>query len=88
MAKAFRVGDCVRIPDGRIGRIREKSGRNYRVRVRRKTSATDQFVVLTATDLTHVDCPKGWMSPSGYARYLAKTLAKFRQRRSDSRRST
>jgi hypothetical protein len=25
MARTFRVGDCVRIPDGRIGRVREAS---------------------------------------------------------------
>jgi hypothetical protein len=51
MAKAWRMGDCVRLPDGRIGRVRAKSAGQYRVRVRRTTSATHQFLTLTAKDL-------------------------------------
>lgn len=80
MARTFRVGDCVRIPDGRIGRVREVSGGNYRVRVRRATSATHQFRTFAAGSLKRVNCPKGWMSPTGYARYLKVTLAKMRAR--------
>jgi hypothetical protein len=81
MARAWRVGDCVRIPDGRIGRVRDVSGGKYRVRVRRTTSATHQFLMFAARVLKRADCPKGWMSPEGYARYLRVTLAKMRQRR-------
>ena len=84
MARTFRVGDCVLIPDGRIGRVREASGRTFRVRVRRATSATHQFLMFAAGDLKRVDCPKGWMSPEGYARYLKVTLAKMRQRQARS----
>jgi hypothetical protein len=40
------MGDCVRIPDGRIGRVREFSKGKYRVRVRRMTSATHQFLTF------------------------------------------
>jgi hypothetical protein len=87
MTRAWRVGDCVRIPDGRIGRVREASGGKYRVRVRRTTSATHQFLVFAAKDLQRVECPKGWMSPGGYARYLRVTLAKMRQRQAAARRS-
>jgi hypothetical protein len=87
MAKAVRVGDCVRIPDGRLGRVREVSGGKCRVRVRRTTSATHQFLTFAGKDLKRADCPKGWMSPEGYARYLRVTLAKMRQRRAGSRRS-
>jgi len=36
--------------------------------------------MLTVKDLRRVDCPKGWMSPAGYLRYLRVTLAKMRQR--------
>lgn len=36
---------------------------------------------LGARDLKRVDCPAGWMSPDGYARYLRKTLAALRGRR-------
>jgi hypothetical protein len=70
MARAFQEGDCVRLPDGRIGRVRGVSGGRYRVRVRRKTSATHQFLLFAAKELKRVDCPKGWMSPEGYMRYL------------------
>jgi len=84
MARTFRVGDCVRIPDGRIGRVREASRGKCRVRVRRATSATHQFLMFAAGDLKGVDCPKGWMSPGGYVRYLKVTLAKMRQRKARS----
>ena len=84
MVRSFRVGDCVRIPDGRSGRVRDVAGRKYRVRVRRATSATHQFLMFAAGDLKRVDCPKGWMSPEGYARYLKVTLAKMRQRQARS----
>jgi hypothetical protein len=87
MARSFRVGDCVRIPDGRIGRVREVSGGKYRVRVRRTTSATHQFLMFAVGDLNRVDCPKGWMSPEGYVRYLEVTLAKMRQRQARSRKA-
>jgi hypothetical protein len=84
MARSFRAGDCVRIPDGRIGRVREVSGGKYRVRVRRETSATHQFLMFAARDLKRVDCPKGWMSPEGYMRYLKVTLVEMRQRQARS----
>ncbi len=88
MARPFVVGDCGRIPDGRIGRVREVTGGRYRVRVRRKTSNTDQFVEFAAEDLERVDCPKGWMSPEGYARYLDATLAKMKERGAAKGRDT
>jgi hypothetical protein len=87
MARTFREGDCVRIPDGRIGRVREVSSGKCRVRVRRATSATHQFLMFAAGKLTRVDCPKGWMSPAGYVRYLKVTLAKMRQRQANAGKS-
>jgi hypothetical protein len=80
MASKFQVGDCVRVPDGRIGRVRSRAGRKLRVRVRRRTSATHQFLLLAPGALRRVDCPEGWMSPAGYRRYLKPTLAKLRAR--------
>jgi hypothetical protein len=80
MAAKFHVGDCVRVPDGRIGRIRARAGRRLRVRVRRRTSATHQFLLLPPGDLRLMACPEGWMSPAGYRRYLRPTLAKLRAR--------
>ncbi len=72
-------GDCVRIPDGRIGRVREKVGNKWRIRVRRKTSDTHQFLLFLREELQPIDCPRGWMSPDGYNRYLKVTLAKLRR---------
>ncbi|HEV3166984.1 MAG TPA: hypothetical protein VGZ22_23445 [Isosphaeraceae bacterium] len=82
MANRFRLGDCVEIPDGRIARVRESIGGKYRVRVRRQTSETHQFLLFAAADLKRVDCPKGWMSEEGYVRYLKATLAKMEERKS------
>ena len=80
MSRRFDVGDCVRVPDGRVGRVRAIEAGRYRVRVRRRTSATHQFLLLRAGELSRVQCPAGWMSPAGYRRYLRPTLAKMRQR--------
>ena len=80
MVSSIQAGDCARIPGGRIGRVRNTVGNAYRVRVRRKTSQSHQFLMFAATDLPRVDCPKRWMSPAGYLRYLRATLAKMRQR--------
>jgi hypothetical protein len=68
MDESFKVGDCVPIPDGRIGRVREVMGPHRKVRVRRTTSETHRFLKVIADDLEPVDCPKGWMSPEGYVR--------------------
>jgi len=78
MTKSFVIGGCVKIPDGRIGRVREKINNRYKVRVRRKTSSSHQFLFFDAHELSSVDCPKGWMSVEGYNRYLKKTLAKMK----------
>ncbi len=77
----IQPGDCVKIPDGRIARVREYKEDAYRVRVRRKTSNTHQFLLLPKDSLTVVPCPKGWMSPEGYNRYLKATLEKMRLRK-------
>jgi hypothetical protein len=86
MGKTLSVGDCVRIPDGRIGRVRQAAGGRCRVRVRRRTSATNQLLTFVSNDLERVDCPKGWMSADGYARYLRVTLKKMRQRQAAQRK--
>jgi hypothetical protein len=76
----IKPGDCVKIPDGRIARVRDRIEGVYRVRVRRKTSQTHQFLELYKDDLIKVECPKGWMSPEGYNQYLKVTLEKMRAR--------
>ncbi len=80
MPPEIKAGDCVKIPDGRIGRVRDYANRVYRVRVRRKTSQTHQFLELRREDLAKVSCPAGWMSPEGYNRYLKTTLEKMQIR--------
>ncbi len=87
MARSIRLADCVRLPDGRIGRVRGLSGDGVLVRVRRKTSQTHHFLRLPPRKLRRIDCPDGWMSPEGYARYLRVTLAKMRKRRAQNRRA-
>lgn len=83
MAARFAVGDCVKVPDGRVGRVRARDENGYRVRLQRKTSKTHHFMTFRAGVLKRVQCPEGWMSPDGYRRYLKPTLAKLakRQRR-------
>jgi hypothetical protein len=88
MSARFQVGDCVRVPDGRTGRIRARVGRKLRVRVQRRTSKTHQFLVLAPAELRALDCPRGWMSPEGYRRYLRPTLAKMRKRMAGRKRAT
>jgi hypothetical protein len=80
MSRLVKIGGCVKLPDGRIGRVRERSAKGYKVRVQRKTSRTHQFVVVPAEKVKPVQCPKGWMSPIGYNRYLKTTLEKMRKR--------
>lgn len=80
MPEMIKEGDCVKIPDGRTARVREISADRVRVRVRRITSKTHQFLIFPKAVLKRVDCPKGWMSPEGYNRYLGVILAKMKER--------
>lgn len=84
MSKSIVIGGCVKIPDGRIARVREKVKNQYKVRVRRKTSVSHQFLLFSPEELTPVACPKGWMSVQGYNQYLKKTLAKMKERKAKS----
>lgn len=81
MTKSIQIGGCVKIPDGRTGRVREKLANGYKVRVQRKTSKTHQFLTFEGSELDPVECPKGWMSVEGYNRYLKATLAKMKARK-------
>ena len=87
MAERWRLGDCVRLADGRIGRVRALSGGKCKVRVRRRTSESHELLMLDRRALKRVNCPEGWMSREGYARYLKVTLAKMRQREATSGKS-
>jgi hypothetical protein len=61
-------------------------GPHCKVRVRRTTSETHRFLKFIADDLERFDCPKGWISPEGYVRYLDTTLAKMREREAAKKR--
>jgi hypothetical protein len=74
------LGDCVKIPDGRIGRVRAKKGTLWEIRVKRITSDTHMFILYKSSELKVVDCPIGWMSRNGYNNYLKKTLKKMSKR--------
>ena len=80
MPAAIQPGDCVRLPDGRVARVRDAEDGKWRVRVRRQTGKAHQFLRFSADELERVECPKGWMSPEGYNRYLKATLEKMRER--------
>jgi len=80
MQEDIKLGDCVRIPDGRIARVRLIYKGIYKVRIRWKTSNSNQFLNFREEELMKVECPKGWMSPEGYNRYLKITLEKMRIR--------
>ncbi len=82
MERQIQPGDCVKLADGRVARVRECLGARCRVRVRRTTSKTHQFLLVETAEITRAECPKGWMSPEGYNRYLAVTLRKMRERAS------
>jgi hypothetical protein len=79
MLKEIKPGDCIKIPDGRIGRVRD-IGNIYKIRLLRKTGKSYQFLEFKKEELIKVDCPKGWMSPAGYNSYLKITLEKMRKR--------
>lgn len=77
----MQMGVCVKIPDGRVGRVRDKNGNQWKIRVMRAKGKTHQFLYFSKKQLQVVACPKGWMTPEGYNNYLNKTLAKMNERR-------
>jgi hypothetical protein len=74
------LGDIVLIPDGRLARVRGREQEKVKVRVRRKTSNTHQFLFFSEKALQKTETPPGWMSPEGYRSYLKTTLEKMEQR--------
>ena len=82
----MQLGDCVTVPDGRIGRVRDIGQDKVRVRLMRTTSHTHQFLWYKQSELKLVACPKGWMSPEGYNRYLKITLEKMKERNTKKKR--
>jgi hypothetical protein len=80
---SIKAGVCVRLPDKRIGRVRDKNKYGeWRVRVKRTTSNSHQFLYFTSKQLKVIVCPKGWMSVDGYNSYLKQTISKMKQRKS------
>lgn len=82
----IRDGDCVRLPDGRIARVRGLRDALTRVRVKRWNGDTHQFLLVERSALKLVQCPKGRMSRDGYRRYLRVTLRRMRARTAEMRK--
>ena len=80
MAK-LQTGDCVRVPDGRPGRVRGREGGRVRVRVRRPDSTVDELVLFRTAQLSRIAPPSGWMTPQGYRRRLAAARRNAKIRR-------
>jgi hypothetical protein len=83
MATTFRRGECVRVPDGRPGRIREARGDTIRVRVRKRGGTTDEILAFPPWDLKAIEPPAGWMSPAGYNRRVAAVRRNAKRRADD-----
>lgn len=82
----FRRGDCVRIPDGRPGRVRDARGDTIHVRVRRRGGTIDDVLELAPADLSGIDPPAGWMTPEGYNRRVAAARRRAKARRGSNGR--
>ncbi len=76
---ALKTGVCVRVPDGRPGRVRAHRAGKFSVRVRRQGKTTDEILTFAAAELTRIDPPAGWMSPEGYNRRVAALRRRRRE---------
>lgn len=76
----IQPGYCVRLPDGRLGRVREVTAGGCKVRVRRPSGRSNTFLDFAESYLEVATCPKGWMSPIGYLRYLTGVHIALRKR--------
>ena len=56
---AFKLGIVCGWGDGRIGRVRGRVGGKVRVRVRRKTSETHQFLMVVAAGVEEGEVSEG-----------------------------
>lgn len=54
MKSTIKLGDFVKIPDGRIGFLRERYADKYVVRVRQHTGTYHQFLFFTLGELKAV----------------------------------
>jgi hypothetical protein len=81
----LRPGECVRVPDGRPGRIRGRRGGKFSVRVRRRGGTADELLLLSPRELEPIDPPAGWMSVKGYVRRTAAARRNARARRGAAR---
>lgn len=75
---SLKTGECVRVPDGRPGRVRAHRSGKFSVRVRRAGKTTDELLTFAGTQLKRIDPPDGWMSPEGYNRRVAALRRRMR----------
>ena len=85
-AKGLKAGDCVLVPDGRPGRVRDCRSGAFKVRVRRPGTEKDELLHLSRRDLTPIDPPAGWMTPLGWTRRRAAARRNARARKSSHRK--
>lgn len=78
-----KAGDCVRIPDGRPGRVREREGAKFLVRVRRRGQTSNELLLFGSRDLRKIEPPSGWMTAEGYIHRLAAARRLGKKRRRD-----
>ena len=76
---SLKTGECVRVPDGRPGRVRAHRAGKFSVRVRREGKTTDELLTFAAGELRRIDPPAGWMSPEGYNRRVAALRRRRRE---------
>ncbi|MEP6769719.1 MAG: hypothetical protein ABJC61_13690 [Acidobacteriota bacterium] len=77
---SLKTGECVRVPDGRPGRVRAHRAGKFSVRVRRKGKSTDELLTFAAADLRRIEPPTGWMSAEGYNRRVAALRRRSKER--------
>ena len=53
MIKVIKAGDCLKLSDGIIGRVRNSQKRGYRVRVARKNSKSPLWLTVEDTMVIH-----------------------------------
>lgn len=78
---SLQAGDCVRVPDGRPGRVRGREGGRLLVRVRRPGSTVDELLLFRSAQLSRIAPPSGWMTAQGYRRRLAAARRNAKIRR-------
>jgi hypothetical protein len=74
-ASSIRSGVCVRLSDGRIGRVQRAHEGCVDVSTTRRRTGTTEVLELEPREVKVIACPPGRMSPEGYRRFRARERA-------------